>query len=260
MLDKKITDRVKREQVQHDEDMVLENSYKLKSKFFHVAESPTMKRAQEEEESVFKNVENLRVLDVGCGFGEKSVLVAKNKGNVVGIDIANNYIEASKKLAKKNDVDQMCDFYVMDVHDMGFEDNYFDLVVGRGIIHHLDLEVSLTEIKRVLKVGGEAVFFEPLNANPLLKIFRKFTPSARTIDEKPLSIKDLNWIRRNFEINSLYYGIVSAPIAMLTSLVLRPWPNNFILRIADYFEKIINNLSFIQPFNQYVLLKIKKSS
>lgn len=260
MLDKKIADRVKREQVQHDEDMVLENSYKLKSKFFHVAESPTMKRAQEEEESVFKNVENLRVLDVGCGFGEKSVLVAKNKGNVVGIDIANNYIEASKEHANKNDVDQMCDFYVMDVHDMDFEDNYFDLVVGRGIIHHLDLEVSLTEIKRVLKVGGEAVFFEPLNANPLLKIFRKFTPSARTIDEKPLSIKDLDWIRRNFEIHSLYFGIISAPIAMLTSLVLRPWPNNFILKIADYLEKVINNLSFIQPFNQYVLLKIKKSS
>lgn len=258
MINKEIEERVKREQIQHDEDTVLENSYELKSKFFHVSESPTMKRAQLEEQSVIENVKNLRVLDVGCGFGEQSILIAKNRGKVTGIDITNNYIESSKKSAIENGVEHLCDFHVMDVHNMNFEDNYFDLVIGRGIIHHLDLEVSLTEIKRVLKVGGEAVFFEPLGANPLLKVFRFLTPSARTVDEKPLSIQDLNWIKENFKVNSLYFGIISAPLAMITSLILRPWPNNFILKVADYIERLINKLKILRPLNQYVLIKIEK--
>ena len=101
MINKEIEERVKREQIQHDEDTVLENSYELKSKFFHVSESPTMKRAQLEEQSVIENVKNLRVLDVGCGFGEQSILIAKNRGKVTGIDITNNYIESSKKCNRK---------------------------------------------------------------------------------------------------------------------------------------------------------------
>ena len=51
---------------------------------------------------------------------------------------------------------------------MSFEDSKFDYVVGRGIIHHLDLTVSFRD-KTVLKPGGRAMFVEPLGANPLLK-------------------------------------------------------------------------------------------
>ena len=68
---------------------------KLKSKFFHVAESPTMKRAQEEEESVFKNVENLRVLEnveiqltVEVGNTQLKIrdLLRLNEGSVIELD------------------------------------------------------------------------------------------------------------------------------------------------------------------------------
>jgi len=260
MLDKNIQERVEREKDQHDDDAILERAIELKSTFDHVLNSPTMQRADKEESQIYKNVKDKIVLDVGCGFGEKSITIAQNGGVVTGIDISENYIRSSRQSAQEKNLNHLCSFEEMDVHNMSYKDNTFDLVIGRGIIHHLDLQVSLTEIKRVLKPGGTAIFLEPLSANPLLKIFRVLTPSARTVDEKPLTIRDLKWINSNFDVYSSYYGLITAPVAMLTSILLRPWPNNYILIIFDYLENFLNKLNFIKPFNQYVLLNIKKPS
>ena len=257
-MDQQISERVAREKDQHDEDGVLESSFALKGKFPHIMISPTMQRCDSDENELYKNVEGKCILDLGCGFGDKSVLMAKHGAIVFGIDISENYISISKASAVEANLEDKCVFQEMDAHAMVFEDNKFDFVVGRGIIHHLDLPVSLSEIKRVLKPGGHAMFVEPLGANPLLKIFRLMTPSARTVDERPLDIKDLKWIRNNFEVHSTYYGLLAAPIAMITSLVLRPFPNNPLLRLADYGERILNKVKWLQPFNQYVLLNLKK--
>lgn len=141
---------------------------------------------------------------------------------------------------------------------MPFPNNKFDLVIGRGIIHHLDLKVSLLEINRVLKKGGTASFLEPLDANPLLKIFRFLTPFARTPDEKPITKNDLKWINNTFKVQSSYYEIITTPLAIITSIILRPYPLNFILKISDMLEQYINKFKIFHSLNQYVLFKFKK--
>ena len=52
----------------------------------------------------------------------------------------------------------------------------FDAVLGKQILHHLDLGVAIPEIVRVLRPGGRAVFLEPLIHNPLLEGYRRLTP------------------------------------------------------------------------------------
>lgn len=250
--------RVMREKEEHDDNSILEKSFKLKNIFNHLLISPTIKRLERDENQIYKECKGFRVLDVGCGFGERSILLAEYGANVSGIDISNKYIKASINLSKQKNISENCKFEEMDVHSMNYDNETFNLVIGRGIIHHLDLKVSLLEIKRVLKKGGTAVFLEPLDANPLLKIFRILTPFARTPDEKPLSRKDLNWIRKNFQVSSSYYGIISAPVAILTSIILRPYPSNFILRFADFIDEKLNRFNFLNPYNQYVLLKLTK--
>ena len=48
----------------------------------------------------------------------------------------------------------------------------------------------MREIRRVLRPGGRGVFLEPLWHNPLLRLGRRLTPSARTPDEHPLTEQD----------------------------------------------------------------------
>ena len=62
----------------------------------------------------------------------------------------------------------------------------------------------------------------------------------------------------NFEVHSTYYGLLSAPVAMVTSIILRPFPNNFLLKLADHGEIFLNKFKWLHPFNQYVLLNLKK--
>ena len=250
--------RVLREKGEHEDNAILEKSFQFKNIFCHVLNSPTIKRLKRDEEKIYYQSKGLKVLDIGCGFGERSIEVAKFGGEVVGIDISKKNINFSEKLASEKNLSKKCDFLQMDVHEMSFENNKFDLVIGRGIIHHLDMKVSLLEIKRVLKNGGTALFVEPLDSNPLLKLFRFLTPFARTADEKPLTKKDLKWISKEFYVENSYYGIFSTPLALITSIILRPYPCNIILKISDIVEQYFNKLEIFHPFNQYVLIKVKK--
>lgn len=259
-INSNINSRVKREKAAHNEDDVLRNSYKLKSIFNHTKVSHTMMRFEKEFTSYIKDVKGIRVLDLGCGHGDLSLLLLEKGAEfVAGIDICENYIDDAAERARGRGInDQRFSFSVMDAHALKFKEGAFDLVIGSGILHHLDLEASLNEINRVLSPGGRALFKEPLAAHPLLKIFRVLTPKSRTIDEKPLTKNDLLMIQKNWDVRSSYYGIISAPIAMLTSVILRPFPNNYLLKISELIEKKLINVKYFQPYNQYVLLNLVK--
>ena len=88
-----------------------------------------------------------------------------------------------------------------------------------------------------------------------LKIFRFLTPSARTEDEQPITTKQLNYMQKEFNFQGHYFGILCAPIAVLTSIILRPFPNNWFISLFWIIEKQINKLIFFNKFNQYILIK-----
>lgn len=135
-------------------------------------------------------------LEYGCGTGELSLELTTNGARVVGIDISPVAVEAARFKAKELNIS--ADFTVEDAERMSFSDESFDVVFGSGILHHLNLSKSLREVKRVLRSGGHAVFFEPMGHNPLIKLFRWVTPSLRSVDEHPLTSSDLEYIKYLF--------------------------------------------------------------
>ena len=250
-------ERVARERRAHTEDDVLARSHALKRRFCHVAVSPTMRRCEADFERALSGLAGKRVLDLGCGNGEQSLRLLAAGARVDGIDISGNYIRTAAQAARAAGFDESrWSFRVMDAHRLEFGDASFDLAAGRGILHHLDLFVALAELRRVLRPGARAVFIEPLAANPLLRLFRRLTPKARTPDERPLGAADLEAIAREWRVESTYYGVFSAPLAVATSFLLRPWPDNALLRLADAIERKANRPASVRPFNQYVLLNL----
>lgn len=254
-----VKERVEREKRAHNDDDVLHNSKQVKKLLWHTEVSPARKRMDSDFERLLSSVAGKRVLDIGCGHGEQSLDLLRRGASVVGIDISDKYVDIAAKSAQAAGYDKTkFQFQVMDAHALTFPDGSFDLVVGRGILHHLSLQLCLAEIRRVLKPGGRAVFIEPLLENLLLKVFRRLTPSCRTVDERPLSREDLNDIEKEWKVESSYYGIFSAPVAVLTSVLLRPFPNNPLLKAADAVEQRLNHRRSMHPYNQYVLLNLVK--
>ena len=258
----KLEERVKKEKKAHSEDDILEESVRLKNKFHHIYTYPTHLELVSKFENSYLNSNSLSVLDYGCGKGLDSLKLLKAGAKVVGIDITDEYIEESRNLALKNNFKEpQFNFKVMDAHNLEFADNTFDLIIGNGILHHLDFKIALDSIYRTLKPGGRAVFREPLANNPLLRFFRWLTPKARTVDEKPFSNKDLSIVfdKRKWENKDTFYcGLLSAPMAVITSILLPKYPNNILLKLTSVLEKKLNKYNFFRQFNQYVLFDIKK--
>jgi ubiquinone/menaquinone biosynthesis C-methylase UbiE len=131
------------------------------------------------------------VLDYGCGPGYLTkYLIDRGASHVTGIDVSEGEIAQAIERAEQNGVSDRSDFLAADAHATDFPDDSFDLIVGDAILHHLDMRRALVEIGRILKPGGRAVFWEPLWHNPLLRLGRALTPSARTPDEHPITTAD----------------------------------------------------------------------
>jgi SAM-dependent methyltransferase len=140
------------------------------------------------------------VLDYGCGPGYLTkYLFDHGARHVTGIDISEGEIEQARLNADNNGYADRSRFLAVDAHATGFADDSFDLIVGASILHHLDLRLALEEIRRILRPGGRAVFLEPLWHNPILRLGRALTPSARTPDEHPLTTDDWDLCGSLFE-------------------------------------------------------------
>jgi len=194
------------------------------------------------------------VLDYGCYEGyETRKYLDYGASYVCGIDISEEAIGRARSRISAHQVE----FMVADAHHLPFDSDSFDLIVGRAILHHLELGRAYSEISRVLKPGGLAMFVEPLGGNPLAKIVRFFTPKARTKDERPLDYRD---IRLGNEIigrgNHSYSGFMSAPIGAAVSLC-GGQHDNWLMRMASVGDDAIANTS-LKYWGRIVYLSFEK--
>ena len=98
-----------------------------------------------------------RILDVGCGIGGSSRILAKHYGfNVTGITISSAQVKRANELTP---YELNCDFKVMDALDLKFEDGEFDGIwsVEAGA-HMNDKNKFADEMLRTLRPGGYLAF------------------------------------------------------------------------------------------------------
>lgn len=101
----------------------------------------------------------LKILDVGCGAGFFSILLAKEGHQVVGTDLTESMIESAKSLAAQENVS--CEFLVMDAENLEFEDSRFDVVISRNLTWTLpDAAKAYRQWCRVLKEDGIVLNFD----------------------------------------------------------------------------------------------------
>lgn len=194
------------------------------------------------------------VLEYGCGSAVQGLKVADVARSLTGIDISDVAIAEANAAAHRRGLANTA-YVTMDAEDMTFAPASFDLVFGRGIIHHLDLERCFSNIARVLRPGGKAVFWEPLGHNPVLNRYRDLTPDARTPDEHPLLRSDFELAAHFFELTKLrFYGLTT----ILSVPVRDTKVGNALLRVTS----ALDDLLFISPLRWlawYSLIELEKA-
>ena len=95
----------------------------------------------------------LKILDIGCGAGFFSILLAAKGYDVTGIDLTESMIEEAVALAAEEKSNAR--FQVMDAEKLDFPDESFDVVVSRNVTWNLPHPgQAYAEWLRVLKTGG----------------------------------------------------------------------------------------------------------
>jgi SAM-dependent methyltransferase len=95
-----------------------------------------------------------RVLDVGCGSGWASRLLAgmANEGRVVGIDISDEMIEVARNSSQEF---PNVEFRVASAERLPFADGEFSHAFSmESLYYYADMSIALKEIRRVLQPGG----------------------------------------------------------------------------------------------------------
>jgi SAM-dependent methyltransferase len=113
------------------------------------------------------DLEDPRILDVGCGQGGPTLELARlSGGHVIGLDIDQL---ALQELARRADKEGLSD-RVRAVHgsmfDMDFADESFDVIWSEGAMHILGFERALAEWRRFIRPGGFLVVHEMIWLRP----------------------------------------------------------------------------------------------
>ena len=123
-----------------------------------------------------------KVLDLGCGDGTTAIPEARLGAEVLGVDIAANLVEAGRKRAQAEGVDN-CTFREGDATDLrDLQDQSFDLVVSIfGAMFAPRPGDVAKEMVRVTRTGGRIVMGNWIPGDPtlvaqILKISATYTP------------------------------------------------------------------------------------
>lgn len=96
-----------------------------------------------------------RVLDLGCGSGWLTIFLAREKFDVVGVDLAEHAIELGQQWAAQENLSAK--FEVADITNLNYPEASFDAVVANSIFEHLTYELAeatLKKLKQLVRPGG----------------------------------------------------------------------------------------------------------
>lgn len=167
--------------------------------------------------SIINSVKKKTVLDIACGTGYGSQFIAKHAAHVYGVDIS----EEAIKYAEKNYPAKNLTYKVGDGNQIPLKDGVVDAVVSMETIEHIeDQETFLSEVKRVLKPGGNFYVSTPNdkeypkgnhfhvrehNPRSLEKLLKKYFKNVQLyyqVDEIAASIVSGKRLGEPFEVDS----------------------------------------------------------
>jgi ubiquinone/menaquinone biosynthesis C-methylase UbiE len=189
-----------------------------------------------------------KILDIGCHKGIHLNNLALLKGTsqgLYGIDFMPQFIKTAKEINSNIEYKQM------DVYDLKFKDNYFDLI---NLIYFLNcipprdrLEVANSISKR-LKVGGYILIFD-MSDHLIINVVRKIVKTLKGNPNEYVEYINDDLVRKyfkGFEIveSKCFISFLSVP---LSNYIAYP-----IIELLDYFT----------PCNFYIALlkKVKENN
>ncbi|WP_084774171.1 class I SAM-dependent methyltransferase [Nonomuraea candida] len=161
-----------------------------------------------------------RALDVGCGPGRASLVLAEQAAaEVTALDLHQPFLDELTRAAAARGVGHAVRTVRASMADMPFPDESFDLIWAEGSIYHLGFDLALRSWRRLLAPGGAMVVTECERATG--------SPSAAA---------RAFW-ERNYRLRTRDENVAAARAAGYAVVAVHPLPDD------DWFEEYYTPLS-----------------
>lgn len=115
-----------------------------------------------------------RILEIACGTGRFSVMLAERRADVTGFDISAPMLARARAKVRAASVGDRVEFVRGDAARLPFEDDHFDVVCAVRFFHLADTPARfLSEMRRVTR---RTVFFDTFNARSARSVYNWLLP------------------------------------------------------------------------------------
>ncbi len=178
------------------------------------------------------NVEGKKVLDIACGEGHNTRILAKKGAVVVGVDFSEILIQLARQMEAKENLG--ITYHVSDTASMKMlASNYFDLVTCFMALQDIEnSEAAITEVARVVKENCRFIFSIP---HPCF--------TGHVVKD---GVRITEWLPMNGEGKSFvikdYFGIGKYDVQWDMNRIDKPFKTTAFHRtLTDYFQMLHEN-------------------
>ncbi len=178
------------------------------------------------------------VLDLGCGWGFNTSLIATLSKRTIGVDVKErpSWKEFSSKKLK---------FQVSDAtNKLPFDDSIFDVSYMRNLLHHVDNpDQILKEAQRVTKPRGKIIIAE---ANRYSPFFYIYTTKMRKHEH----------FSRRFFVNLIKNRFVDFQMKYFEALYF-PTDSEIVHKLERLWEEFVESIPILKSIRSYNVAIIK---
>jgi len=188
---------------------------------------------------IIGNVRGKRVLDLSCGEGYNTRILAKKGARVVGVDFSEKMVELARKREREERLDIA--YRVADAVDLKeFKNGCFDVVTCTMALMDIErYEDAISEVARVLKKSGRFVFsithpcfdFDGKTGGESMAEWKYEEGAENTAEKKALYLEVKN-----------YFGFGKSKITWDMKRLAKPFKTtSFHRTLTDYFQALHKN-------------------
>lgn len=189
------------------------------------------------------------LLEIGCGTGAWTRLVAKLPVTVTAMDLSEDLLTVARGHIRSGRV--RC--IQGDAEAIPAPDCTFDYVCGVSILHHLDLTVALREVYRVVKPGGKIWFSEPNMCNPQILLQKNIPLLKRWAGDTPTETAFVRWTLRRALERVGFHAVTVAPFDFL-----HPRVPPGMVRWVDRLGTLLERIPFVREIAGSLLIHAQK--
>jgi ubiquinone/menaquinone biosynthesis C-methylase UbiE len=190
------------------------------------------------------------ILEIGCGTGELTQRFLRQQGQgLIAIDISLDLIKKAKEKIGGLGVS----FIACDAERLPLKDGCIDSLIGVSILHHLDLNITIPEIARVLKPAGKIGFSEPNILNPQVFLTKKIAFVSRWMGDVEGEVAFCRWVLRRQLISAGFRQIRVEPFDFLHPCVPAP-----LINFVQFFGKLFERIPILREIAGSLAIYAKK--